>query len=159
MPFDRLVEGRVEGVATGRGDHQIGRLVQRDQRLLLDETHALGVRLLDVSAEDARDPALAVERDVDQEVDADQPHHFEQRLVERIALHQAGAHLALDHGRAVRDPNRLDRRQARAHRLAPARVAGHQVRLDQAGDDAQVSLQEEAVDQDRNPAAGAAEAA
>ena len=101
--------------------------------------------------------ALAVERDVDQEVHADPAHHFEQRLVQRIALDEAGADVALEHRRAVRHAHRLDRREARAHGLAPARVARHQVRLDQARHDAQVALQEEAIDQDRDAAAGASE--
>jgi hypothetical protein len=155
--LDRLIKSCVERVAPRRGDHQVGRRVQRDQRLALDEAHALRVRLLDVPAEDAGDAALAVEGDVDEEVHADPAHDFEQRFVERIAFQETGPHAGLEQLRAVGHAYGLEPREPRAHALASSRVARHQVRLDQARDDAQVALQEEAIDQDRDAAARAPE--
>ena len=57
----------------------------------------------------------------------------------------------------MRHADRLDRREAGADGLAAARVAGHQVRLDQPGGDAQVRLQPAPVEQDGDAVAAPAE--
>src|SRR6185437_16183455 len=94
-----------------------------------DVFHADRVCRFHVAGIDAADLALAVDRDVDEEIDADAARDSQAFLVARIAFEDAagGAHVAHDsvpmetlHG------FQIDQRGA--HALAPARIAGHEMR-------------------------------
>ena len=104
--------------------------------------------------------AAAVERDVDDEVAAGHPGDPGVFFVHRVALEDAAVGLGvLEELGAVPDLDRLQRGHARADQLAAAGIAGHQVRLDQAGGDLQVGPDVAAVDPAGHPARRRAEAA
>ena len=79
--------------------------------------------------------------------------------MQRVPLDDAGADVALQHGGSVGNTRRLHGGETRAHGFSPARVARHQMRLDQSRDDPEIAFEEEAVDQDRNSARGEPEVA
>ena len=74
-----------------------------------------------------------------------------QRVADQIALdrqrvfHEAGG---------MEGADRLVTGDARSHHLAATRPAGHEMRLDKAGGDAEIRLDEAAVDPDRRAARG-----
>ena len=121
-----------------------------------DELDAVPVGLHRVAREDARDGAVARQRHVHDEIVPRHAGDFEQFAVQRIVLDGAldGARLAHE-ARAVQHLDGLLRGQARGHQLAPAGVAQHQVRLDEAEGDVQVRRDEPLVDVDRRAGGGA----
>ena len=74
-----------------------------------------------------------------------------QRIADEIALDRERV---FHEARGMEGADRLVAGDARRHHLAAARPAGHEMRLDQAGGDAQVRLDEAAVEPDRRAARG-----
>ena len=97
--------------------------------------------------------AVVVDHGVDRVDLAEHPHDLELLLVQRIALE-----IALDRERilheagAVERADRVGMRHARRDHLAPARVARHEVRLDQSGGDANVGFDEATIEPHRRAA-------
>jgi hypothetical protein len=155
--LDRLVVRFVERKAGGRGDDDVGGAVEVGAHVPLHDAHPCGVRALEVAGEHAGELAAAVDRHVAEEVDADPPGDVEQLLMERVALDDAGPERRFEHCRAVQAAHGVDPRAARCHRFPSAREARHEVRLDQAGHDAEVGAEQPAIDPQLGAAAGATE--
>ena len=97
-------------------------------------------------------PPLAVEHDVDDEVAAGHAGDPGVFLVDRVAVEDAAVGLGvLEKLRAVPDLDGFERGDSRADQLAAAGIAGHQVRLDQAGGDLQVGPNVAGVDPGGTP--------
>ncbi len=104
---------------------------------------------------DVHEPALLVD-DGAQVVDrTEHPHDLQLLLVQRVALERA-----LDGGRVLHEaggvegPDRGVVGDAGSDHLPAARPAGHEVRLDQPGDDLEVGVGEAAVERDRRAPGG-----
>src|SRR5262249_5662909 len=104
-----------------------------------------------VAGADPGGAALAVEADVDDEVTAGHQGDARVLFVNRVALDEAAVGPGvLQETRPVPDFHRLKRNDTGTDDLAAATVAGHQVRLDQAGGDLQVGAEVAAVEPDRH---------
>ncbi len=109
----------------------------------------------DLAEGDAGEIAVLVQNGVERVDLADPAHDLELLLVQRIA-----GEVALDRQRILHEPRRVKGAYGRvmgdagSHHLASARPAGHEMRLDQAGRDTQVGLDEAPVDADRRRARG-----
>ena len=120
---------------------------------LCHEANAFEKCLLHVAGHDRRDPALAVERDVHDEVAAGHAGDLGVLFVDWVAIQDSAVGFGmLEQFRSMPALDRLERGHARADQLSAAGVAGHQMRLDQAGGDFQVGLHIAAVDPSGNPA-------
>ena len=107
----------------------------------------------DLAERHVHEVAVLVDHRVQRVAVAQHAHDLELFLVQRIAdeialhreriLHEAGG---------VEGADRFVMRHARRDHLAAAGPAGHEVRLDQAGGDAQLRLHEAAVEPDRRAA-------
>ena len=113
----------------------------------------------DLAEGDADQVAVFVEHGVERVDLAQHAHDLELLLMQRIA-----DEIALNRQRILHEPRRMEGADrlvmgdAGRDDLAPAGPAGHEMRLDQAGGDAQVGLDEAAVDLHRRAARrGAAE--
>ena len=105
---------------------------------------------------DVDEVAVLVDHRVERVDLAQHAHDLELLLVQRVAGEVAlDRRRVLHEARAVERADRVLVRDAGRDHLAPARVAGHEVRLDEAGGDAQVRLDEAAVELDRRARASA----
>ena len=98
---------------------------------------------------------MAVDRDVDDEVAAGHTGDPRVLLVDRVAFEDAAIGPGvLEQRRAVPPLHRLDRGDAGTDQLAAARVAGHQMRLDQSRGNLQVGVQVARIDPGRDSPLG-----
>src|SRR5207302_9573138 len=119
--------------------HDLARRGHRQAHDVVAETHAGFARPDHVAGADPDDAALAVEADVDEEIAAGHQGDVRVLLVDRVADEDAAVGLGVfQELRAVPDLDRLQGCDAWTNYLAPAGVAGHQVRFDQARGDRQV---------------------
>jgi hypothetical protein len=94
--------------------------------------------------------AVLVDHRVDRVHVAEHAHDFELLLVQRIA-----AEIALDRRRVFHEPRGMERadrvrvRNARRDDFAAARIARHEMRLDETRGNAQIGVDEAAVELDR----------
>ncbi len=149
--LDRLVQIAVQRVAAIGRDHDVEGGI-----------HVLGGRgagpgaggivgHLERSGEDGRDLAGPVDGHVDREVRWGEPHRRPDEVVDRIPLPgDEGGPGVGDTARVVRFEDRRGGGQSGTHRLGPSAEAGEEVRLDEAGDDADVRLDVVAQQLDRH---------
>src|SRR5262249_51445968 len=125
---------------------------------LLDEADALLPRFDHVAGADPRDSPLAVDADIDDEIAAGHLSDARVLLVDRVAFEEAAIGLRmLQKARPVPDLDGFQRGDTRADHLATARIAGHQVRLNESGRDFQVRLDVAAIDPGRDAVRSGAE--
>ena len=104
----------------------------------------------DLAEIDEREPPLLVDHGVQRQGAAQHPHDLELLLVQRIAFEHAVLGLGMRHeARAVEGRDGVLVGDAGRDHLAAAGVARHEMRLDQAGRDPQVRLDEAPVELDR----------
>ena len=111
----------------------------------------------ELAAEGARDPLLAVEHDVEREVRAGGRGDRAHVVVHGVALRDAPARVGVADARGVvQRQRRLEAREARGDELRTAGEAGEEVRLDEAGGDADIGGDPLAVEPHRHVGAVAA---
>ena len=103
--------------------------------------------------------ALLIDDGVERHDVSEHAHDLELLLVQGIANKIARDRSGILHeGRGVEGSDRVGMSDARSNNLAPAGVARHEMRLDQAGGDADLRLDEAAIELDRHaPSLGPAE--
>ena len=127
----------------------------RHARAVGDERDRREVAFDHLAEVDVDEIAVLVDHGVDRVDVAQHPHDLELFLVQRIA-----GEIALDRrrvfheARAVKRADRVRVRDARRDDLPAARVAGHEMRLDEPGRDAHVRLDEAPVELDRRAPPG-----
>ena len=153
QPLDRLVERRVQRISGRAGDDDVHRPRDFRPANVLHEANAFEERLFHVAGHDRGDAPVAVERDIDDEVAARHAGDLGVLFVDGVAIQDAAVGLGVfEQLGAVPALDRFEGGHAGADQLPAARVAGHQVGLDQAGGDLQVGLHVAAVDPAGNPA-------
>ena len=152
-PLDRLIVGLVEGIARRGRDHCFEPAPRRRADRAVHELHRGRVARDDLAEIDVSEIPVVVDDRVERVHVAQTPDDLKLLLVKRIAdeialngegiLHETRGMEGAD-GLVVGDAGRDD--------LAAAGPAGHEMRLDQAGRDAQIRFDEAAVELDRRPA-------
>ena len=150
--FDTLIKVPVERMAAIRRDHHVERFGSWCHRLYLDIAAALAMGLAQVTGIDSGNTPVMGERDVDEKGWADGEGHAKKFLPQRIAIGDTEARLRMaDVANVVA---RLNCRQSRApgyDAFRPAAKPGEEMRLDEAGDDAEVGLDDATVYGGRGP--------
>ena len=151
--FHRLIIGLVERRAGSRREHRGKAPPHRHPRALgdeLDRGEVAGDHLAEI---DVHQIAVLVDHRVERVDVAQHPHDRELLLVQRVP-----GKIALDRRRILHEARAVERADrvlvcdtGRDHLAAPG-VAGHEMRLDQPGRDAQVGVDEPAVELDRRAA-------
>ena len=142
-----LIVGGIERIAGGAGQHGLEPLAHGNGGEPLGEADRLFVARHDLAVVKEGHMALVVDDAVDGASTADHRHDLQLLLVQRIALqHAVGAVGMFHEARAVEGGDGLGVCDAGRDHLAPARPAGHEVRLHQAGGDAQIGLDEAPVE-------------
>ena len=158
--FDGLIEGKVEGVAGAGGDYGVDGLVELFEHHFADEFDTGGVGLFRVAGEDTGDFTLAGEGDVEHKGVAGHAGDFLQFFVERVVGDGAFDRADITHeAGAVDDLDRFLSGEAGSDQFAAARIAEHQVGLDEAEGDAEVGRDEYFGDMDGDTGSGFAEVA
>ena len=145
--LDRLVDVLVERVATVRRYDDVGRIaLDFGERAHI--VAACDVRLLAVAGKGGDDFLLRIDDDVQDEGELRFLRRVEHVAVDGVAIEDARASLvALDELAAVVRHDRLGGCDARQDRLAAAREACEEVRLDEALGDEEVGIDRRAIDE------------
>ena len=150
--FHTLVEVPVERIAAIRRDNYVERLRSWCHCLRLDIAAALAMRLAQVTGVDSGYTPVMGERDVDEKRWADGKGHAKKFLPQRIAIGDTEARLRMaDVANVVARLNRLQSCATRNDTLRPSAKPGEKMRLDKAGDDAEVGLYDATVYGGRGP--------
>lgn len=145
--LDGLIPGRVERIASGRSDDDIGQFGDGDADDVFDELDAFAPSVFHVAGADPSHLTFAVDTDVDDEVAAGHPGDACVFFVNGVAVDEAAVGFrVLEELRAVPNLDGLKGGDTGADHFAAAGVAGHQVRLDEAGGDFEIGLDITRVD-------------
>src|SRR5258706_10720993 len=156
--FHRLVVRFVQGVAGGAGDDRLETPADRHACVMLRELDGLAMAVEDLAVIDERQPSMLVDDGVYRQHRPQHAHDLELLLVQRVAIENAVVGLGVRHEtRAVEGRDGVPMRDARGDDLAPAGIAGHEMRFDQSGRDFQIGLDEAAIKFDRRSPRRAAE--
>ncbi len=144
--FYGLVISRVERIAGGAGDHGVEATLDRYLGVAPDKRNCFEVARNDLAVVYERQAAMLVDHGVHCQHVAELAYDLELLFVQRIALEHAVVRLRMRHeAGTVKCGYRVLVRHSRRDHFAPAREAGHEVRLHQPGGDSHVSLDETAV--------------
>ena len=100
----------------------------------------------EIAGEHRRDRLIAIQRDVDGEVDAGHPRDLAHVVVDRIALGDAPRRVGMsDTASVVQREHGFEAREAGRYHLRPAAEAGEEMRFHEAGRDAYVGVQPLAI--------------
>ena len=140
MPFDGLVERRVQRIAGRAGDDDStgsGIVAVTGSRAKATPSEE---GRFHVAGHDAKDPPLGVDHHVDDEIAAGHAGDRRVFLVNRIALQAAAAGVGVFEKSGPCQTRTSPAGQAGANQLPAARKTGHEMRLDQAGRDLQIGV-------------------
>ena len=113
----------------------------------LDEFDAFREGRFHVASNERSHAAIVVERDVHNEIAAGHAGDPRVLFVDRVSVQNSAiGPRVLEESRPVPAFHRFEGRDARADQFAAARIAGHQVRLNQAGGDFEIGLDIAAID-------------
>ena len=155
--LDRLVEVLVEREAGVGRQHDVERARHRAHRGLPHDGAGRLVHREQLAAEGVRDALLTVQHDVEREVRARRGGDRAHVVVHRIAVRDPPARIRMaDAGGVVERQRRLEAGEARRDELGAAGEAREEVRLDEAGRDADVGPRPFAVQPHRHIGAEAA---
>ena len=150
--FHTLVKVPVERIAAICRDHHVERFGSWCHCLGLDIAAALAMSLAQVTGVDSGNTPVMGERDVDEKGWADGKGHAKKFLPQRIAIGDTEARLRMaDVANVVARLNCLQSRAPRYDAFRPAAKPGEKMRLDEAGDDAEVGLDDATVYGGRGP--------
>ena len=153
--LDALVQVLVKRVSAVRGHDDVVRLGNANHRRPPNVGGGRPVLRIELSGEDGRDPILVVERDVKGERDLGPLGDGPDGIVDRVPLQDAPARQRTGDLRGRMElADRVERGQARGDHLGTAGEAREEMRLHESERDANVRLEEPAVEARRDVRAG-----
>src|ERR1017187_3245773 len=155
--LDGLVEGQVQRISGGAGDHRICGLGQCFERGVLKKLNGCRVSLDRIACKDSRDLAFLGQRHVQNKVVAGHARNLKQLGMQRIVDDRSlGSERLAHEAWRVNHLDGLLRGQARSYQFAATGKAQHQMLLDEAKRDVKIGSHETLVDINRSSALGCA---
>jgi len=158
--FDGLVKRKIERVSGSGGDRGIYRFIQHFEQHLGHEIDSAAVREPGMSGEYTGDRPIARQGNVQHEIMPRQARNFQQFPMQLVVFDRAFYGARIPHEfRTMQHPDGFLSSQTRSDQLPSARIAEHEMRLDETEGDVQIGAREPLVDIHRRARLGGSEVA